>query len=304
MNDPLNSFLDNVGGLFTGTNPPFAPQVTSLIGFNIPGKPLISARDYFLSQMTSWVSTVPMTTQWIVVIERFPTALNSSFIQSLERVDAGRQGFDITTAVNLLKSFPYQRVIGCLFVHGVSIPSEQYEVGTVSVNNNRGFLPGIIAGNRSSDPPTLVLEFRESNVSFVDSVIRPWTILTSHYGLTVRPGDQYSNIGNQYDDKNMKTNMVIMQYTRTLQNISMVPRKVWYFYNCAPFNVSEQSLEYSEEKLQVLTTRWTYTNYTVADNLYLPIGSIINNISQGGLAGITSPTNTGLTTAPFNPLGG
>ncbi len=303
MNDPFGSFLNNVGGLFTGTNPPFAPQISNLVGFNIPGKPLISARDYFLAQMTSWASTVPMTTQWIVVLERFPTALNSTFIQSLERVDAGRQGFDITPAVELLKSYPFQRVVGCLFVHGVQIPAEQYEVGSVSVSNNRGFLPGIIAGNRNSDPSTLVLEFRESNTSFVDSVIRPWTILTSHYGLTVRPGDQSSSIGNQYDPRNMKTNMVILQYTRSLQNISMVPRKTWYFYNCAPYNIGEQELEYSEERLQVLTTRWTYSNYTVADGLYLPVGSIINNIAQGGLGGIVNPANTGLTSAPFNPLG-
>lgn len=303
MNDPINSLLSNVGGVFTGTNPAFAPQIANLIGVNVPGKPLISARDYFLSQMTSWVSTVPMTTQWIVVVERFPAALNSSFIQALERVDGGRQGYDITAAVETLKSFPFQRVIGCLFTHGVTIPSEQYDVTSVSVPNNRGFLPGIIAGGRTVDPPTLVLEFRESNTSFVDSVIRPWSILTSHYGLAVRPGDQYSVIGNQYDDKNMKTNLIIMQYSRSLQNISMIPRKTWYFYNCAPYNISEQSLEYSEEKLQVLTTRWTYTNYTVANNLYLPLGSIITTIGQGGLNGIVDPANTGLTSAPFNPLG-
>jgi hypothetical protein len=302
VNDPFSSFLSNVGGVFTGTNPPFAPSVADLVGFNIPGKPLISARDYFLAQMTSWLTTIPMTTQWIVVIERFPTALNSSFIQGLERVDASRQGFDITTAVNLLKSFPYQRVIGCLFTHGVTIPSEQYDVGSVSVPNNRGFLPGIIAGGRNTDPPTLVLEFRETNTSFVDSVIRPWSILTSHYGLTVRPGDQYSVLGNQYDDKNMKTNMVIMQFTRSIQNISMIPRKAWYFYNCAPYNISEQSLEYSEEKLQILTTRWTYTNYTIADSLYLPVGSIIDTVAQGGLNTII--TDSGLTTGPFNPFGG
>jgi hypothetical protein len=301
VNDPITSFINNVGGVFTGTNPPFAPQIADLIGFNIPGKPLISARDYFLSQMTSWLTTVPMTTQWIMVIERFPAALNSSFIQALERVDGSRQGFDISTAVNLLKSYPFQRVIGCLFAHGATIPSEQYEVGSVSVPNNRGFLPGIIGGGRNTEPPALVLEFRESNTSFVDSVIRPWSILTSHYGLTVRPGDQYGVIGNTYDDKNMKTNIVLLQYSRSLQNISMIPRKTWYFYNCAPYNIAEQTLQYSEEQLQVITTRWTYSNYTVADSLYLPLGSIIDTISQGGFSGVIS--DSGLTSAPFNPLG-
>lgn len=302
MNDPLNNLIQNVGGLFTGTNPPFAPQVSQLIGFNIPGKPLISARDYFLAQMDSWITTNPMTTQWIVVIERFPTALKSSFIQALERIDGGNDGFDITTAVNLLKSYPFQRVVGCLFVHGVTIPAEQYDVASVTVQNNRGFLPGIIGGPRQTDPPSLVLEFRETNTSFVDSVIRPWTILASHYGLTTRPGDKATLVGNVYDDKNMKTNITVLQYTRSLQNVSMIPRKVWHFYNCAPYNVAEQSLEYTEEKLEILQTRWTYTNYTVADNLYLPLGSIIQNISQFGFPNITS--DAGTFKPPYSPIGG
>lgn len=302
MNDPFNNLIQNVGGLFAGTNPPFAPQVSQLIGFNIPGKPLISARDYFLAQMDSWLTTNPMTTQWIVVIERFPVALQTSFIQALERIDGGNDGFNISTAVNLLKSYPFQRVIGCLFVHGVTIPAEQYDVGSVTVPNNRGFLPGIIGGPRQTEPPSLVLEFRETNTSFVDAVIRPWTILTSHYGLTTRPGDRSTVVGNVYDEKNMKTNITVLQYTRSLQNVSMVPRKVWHFYNCAPYNIAEQSLEYTEERLEILQTRWSYTNYTVADNLYLPLGSIIQNISQFGFPNITS--DAGTFNPPYSPIGG
>lgn len=301
MNDPFGAFLNNVGGLFAGTNPPFAPQISNLIGFNIPGVPLISARDYFLSQMTSWLTTVPMVTQWVVVIERFPASLNSSFIQALERVDSGRQGFDISSAVNILKQYPFQRVLGCLFVHGVTIPSEQYDVGSVSVPNNRGFLPGIIANGRNTEPPSLVLEFRESNASFVDSVIRPWSILTSHYGLVARPNDRFDVVGNSYDEKNMKTNMMVLQYSRSIQNVSMIPRKTWMFYNCAPYNIAEQSLEYGEEKLEVLTTRWTYSNYTIADGLYLPVGSIINQIAEGSLANVAGGTQFQV---PFRPFGG
>ena len=297
MIDPINSFLSNVGGLFNGTNPSFAPQVASLFGYNIPGKPLVSARDYFLSQMTSWLTTAAMTTQWVVIIERFPYALNSTFIQQLERVDGGKGGFNITPAVEALTSYPNQRVIGCLFTHSVTIPAEQYSVESVSVTNNRGFLPGVIAGGRSTEPPSLVLEFRETNGSFADSVIRPWSILTSHYGLTVRPGDYYSLIGNLYDDKNMKTNIAVLQYAKTLKDISMVPRKAWYFFNAAPYNVSEQTLEYSEEKLQVMTTRWTYTNYTVTDSLYLPLGSIIDNFASGA-ASFINPFR-----GNYNPLG-
>lgn len=302
MNDPINAALNNLGGIFTGVNPPFAPQITQLIGFNIPGKPLISARDYFLAQMDSWFSTLPMSTQWIVLIERFPVALQTSFIQALERVDAGKQGFDISAAVNILAAAPYQRIVGCLFANNVTIPSEQYDVSSVTVPNNRGFLPGIIAGGRQTEPQSLVIDFKETNSSFVDMVIRPWTILTSHYGLVTRPGDAVTDIGTKYDDRNMKTNIIILQFTRSLQNVSMIPRKTWTFYNCAPFNIGEENLEYTEEKLETVSTRWAYSNYTVADSLYLPIGSIINNYVNYGFPNITG--GAGTIKPPYSPLGG
>lgn len=302
MNDPFNDLLSNIGGLFDGTNPPFAPQISQLVGLNIPGKPLISARDYFLAQMDSWLTTIPMTTQWVVVVQRYPKALTSSIIQSLERTDASKHGWDITAAVNILASYPFQSVVGCLFAHEVTIPSEQYDVVSAAIPNNRGFLPGILAGNRSTEPPTLAITFKDTNTSFIDSVIRPWVILTSHFGLVTRPGDSATLLGNTFDDKNVKTNIMILQYTRSLQNISMIPRKIWQFYNCAPFNVSEQTLEYSEEKLPTVQTRWSYSNYTVSDSLYLPLGSLIQNISHYGWPSVTA--GSGTFGPPYSPIGG
>ena len=301
MNDPFSDALTNIGNLLNGLNPPFAPQVTELIGFDIPGKPLISARNYFLTQMDSWLTTIPMSTQWIIVIQRFPEALNTNILQTLERVDAGKTGFSISSAVASLGSYPFQSVVGCLFAHEVTIPSEQLDVGSVTVSNNRGFLPGIIANGRNTEPPTLAITFRETNTSFVDSVIRPWSILTAHYGLASRPGDSAAR-GTSVSPENIKTNISILQFTRSLQNISMIPRKIWQFYNCAPFNVGEQTLEYTEEHLMTIPTRWTYSNYTVADNLYLPIGSIITNYVQNGFPNITS--GTGTFGPPYSPVGG
>jgi hypothetical protein len=46
----LRGLFGNAGGLLTGQNPIIQPQIASLIGFNIPATPLISTRDYFLTQ--------------------------------------------------------------------------------------------------------------------------------------------------------------------------------------------------------------------------------------------------------------
>ena len=252
MDNPFTSALQglekNFSGLFNGQNPSFAPQITELFGFNIPGVPLISPRDYFLTQMESWFTAIPMSTQWIIVIDNYPVALRSDILQGLERTDGGKKGWDISTSVAILKSFPLQRIIGCLFANSISIPAEQFNVDSASVPNNRGFLPGIIGSNRQVDPPTLTL----------------------------------------------------LQYARTLNSISMIPRKVWHFYNCMPYNIGEENYNYTDEVVNNITTRWTYSNYTIESGLYLPVQDLVNRISNGDIPRVTSFQN-GI--GSINPLG-
>ncbi len=132
MNDPFSSalqgFTNNLVGIGNGTNPLFAPQVTNLFGFNIPGVPIVSPRDYFLVQMESWFTSIPMSTQWIIVIDNYPPALRTQVMQGLERTDGSKKGFDISTAKTILASFPLQKITGCLFAYSATIPFEEYEV--------------------------------------------------------------------------------------------------------------------------------------------------------------------------------
>jgi len=289
VNDPfssaLNSLGQNIAGIGTGSNPLFAPQITQLFGLNIPGVPIVSTRDYFLTQMESWFTAIPMSTQWIVLIDNYPPGLKTSLIQGLERTDGSKQGFDIDGAKNILTSFPLQKVIGCLFASSVTIPNEGFTVESAHVENNRGFLPGVIAGGRNAEAPILDLQFRETNTSFIDFVIRPWVILASHYGFVARnPDDSAEAL------KNMKVNIHIMQMTRTRAGVSQIPRKIWNFYNCVPFTVNEETLEYTEEKATYFNTRWTYSNYTVSNNLYLPISDIVNQFATSGVPNIVNPS--------------
>lgn len=289
MNDPfssaLNSLGQNIAGIGTGSNPLFAPQVTQLFGLNIPGVPIISTRDYFLTQMESWFTAIPMSTQWIVLFDSYPAGLKTSLIQGLERVDGSKQGFDIDGAVNILTNYAAQKVIGCLFASSVTVPNESFEVDSASVDNNRGFLPGVLAGRRKFEAPVMDLQFRETNTSFIDFVVRPWVILASHYGFVARdPNNPTEAL------KNMKVNAHVMQFTRTRAGVSQIPRKIWNFYNCVPFNINEETLEYTEEKLTNYNTRWTYSNYTVTNNLYLPVVDIINNLAQNGAPQIGNPS--------------
>lgn len=290
LSDAASSIGDNIKGVANGSNPLFAPQVANLFGFNIPGIPLISARDYFLVQMESWFTSIPLTTQWVVLINEFPKCINTSLMQSLERTNGDKKGFDVDKAKSILASFPLQKVTGCLFAQGFDIPTDEFSVDYLNIENNRGFTPGVIAKERQN-PGLLSLDFLETNTSFTDFVIRPWVIAGSHFGFVARdPRIRGEKL------KNVKTTVTILQYTRSLQKVSMIPNKVWHFYNCAPINVGNRSGTYDTEAFTVgrnfMQTKWIYSHYTVENSLFFPLPTIIDRISKGQIPQI-SPFQAG-----------
>lgn len=266
--------LATIGGL---TRPGGLAQ-PSVIASNlaVPGVPLVSFRDYFLTSMESWVSTIPLRTQYIALITNFPKQLNTSVIQSLELTqDGSKKGFDINAARAALCNYPLQSIVGCIFLDGVNIPDDTLEGSFAPIENNRGFNQGSILANRAPFANNnLTLQFRETNTSFVDAIMRPWTILASHQGYVAQPNEGETGI---------KSNIIIIQYSRTYQNVSQIPRKIWTYYNCVPLGVSTRNLSYDVEKVETYDVPFIYDSYTVEFNLYLPLPDLISKIGSGSL---------------------
>lgn len=296
MNNPFSTALQSIGENFkkvaTGENPLFAPQAANLFGFNIQGTPIISARDLFLTQMESWFTSLPLTTQWIMLIHDFPKCINTEVMRRLEYINGSKQSFNINQAKAILTSYPLQKLTGCIFTQGIQFPGESFNTELININSHRGFLPAPIATGREA-PTSMTIDFLETNTSFTDTVIRPWVIAGSHFGFIAR------NLRDPQESlKNVKTTITILQYTRTIQSISMIPRKIWTFYNCAPTSVSDTSMTYDSEPggLQsgrnMYQTKWIFSHYSLENNLYLPLPTIINRIAKGKLPQIDVFKNT------------
>lgn len=278
MSSILNSVGNAIAGLATtgnNTNPGGLAQPGFLISnLAIPGVPLISFRDYFLTTMESWVTTIPLRTQFIAIFDSFPASLNTNVLQQLEPMVGSKHGFDIDLAKKLLTSYPSQGIVGCIFLDGVDIPTESLTVSNATIDNARGFIQGSILENR--DPfssNNLTLQFRETNISFTDMIMRPWVILASHKGYVATPTVATS----------IKTNITILQFSRTYQNISQIPRKVWRFYNCVPISVGSRNLSYDTEVMEKYDVPFVYDSYTVDSNLYIPIPDLIAKIGNGNI---------------------
>ena len=161
-----------------------------------------------------------------------------------------------------------------MFAQGVNIPQlENLEVGRDKIFNQqqRGFIPGVVSNGRQPFGD-LTIQFRETNTSFVDFVVRPWTILSEHFGMVARPPG---------DLRNVSTTIKVLQFTRTYQEISQIPRKIWTFYNCYPVSVDNKNLTYDAEAMDIHSTQWAFSNYAIQNNLYLPLPDIINKIASG-----------------------
>ena len=166
-----------------------------------------------------------------------------------------------------------------MFAQGAQIPGEQYEASDVGIENNRGFIPGIISGNRKGySANQLQLGFLETNTSIVDFVFRPWVMLASHYGMVARKGDRPG----LKDFYNVKSNITLLCYTRSYQNVSQIPRKVYTFYNVVPTLINNINLDYGNEPTEATAYRvnFTYTNYSIQNSLYFPLADIIQTASR------------------------
>lgn len=255
-----------------------------LFGTNVPLTPLVSFRNHFLRQLSTWSGSIPNTFQFLVLIDHFPAAVSTAMLQKVEPTGDGdgvQNNIDKNLAVTT--SYLNQKVAGCIFAQGCNIPGETVQRNYAKVPKQRGFLGGLYADPRQDMTP-LTLQFLETNTSFIDFVLRPWVILTGHLGLVARPGDVPEN--GETDLKNIKTNITIIQLAKTYQKRSSVQRKVWRFYNCAPASISEANLASNGTEMQTFNTQWYYTNYSVGGIPFIPVEEIIKNFSSGKISSI------------------
>ena len=271
VNNALRGAANPINSLVGGT---LAQPSVGIIGANIPFAPLISFRETFLESMNQWTNAIPKQTQFIVIFDNFPLGLNTNILQRLEP-NVFSTGFDIDVPKSLLTSLKNQSIIGCIFVNAFDIPSEQLGSEAAKIDNNRGFIQGTVLTNRGSFANNKVMiNFRETNTSFTDLVMRPWLIMASHYGYVARNPNDISELL-----KSPKCNMTIVQYSPSKAGLSQIPRKTWRFFNCVPVSLDTRRSGYGAEKIDNYSVSFVYDKYEVQSNLYLSVEQLIKSIN-------------------------
>ncbi len=272
INNAVQSIGNKANSLVGGS---LAQPGLSLFGTNLPFTPLISFRDRFLNSLDQWNTSIPLNTQFIVLIDNFPLGLTTNVLQNLEPI-VQRTGFDINLPKATLTNYKNQAIVGCIFTNGFNIGDDSLDSAAATIENNRGFIQGTILKDRSDFASNkFTLSLRETNSSFIDFVIRPWVIMASHFGMVARDKSNPAEL-----IKDPKVNLTVVQYTRSDKGLSQIPRKTWRFYNCVPTSVSTRDYQYGEgEDIKNFDTTWVYDRYEISSNLYMNVGELIKAIN-------------------------
>lgn len=262
--------------------------------------PGISIRDLFLSLIAPGNTfggnidfTIPLDSQWALFIHDFPSIIQriSEFESTTTSAVGGQGNGDWNLSerqYNALTSTPVQNSVpmGCYFVDSVSVPGESFSLQAADLTNNNGFLEGSVAGKRTDlASRNFTTSFRETDLDFIEGIIRPWIIMSSYYGLFA-----YSNTNLRVKIPRIqvinfsKAKASPRQFTnsgRLLQGVdassplaaaadpglqSRPVRKIYNFYGCVPRSVDDKRLSYapvSDTGSLIRSVGWSFDNMTV-----------------------------------------
>lgn len=220
--------------------------------------------------MESWISSPSNATQWVLLFEDFPKTLKTEVLRELEPT----KGEAWNIPYKQLTNYFLQKTIGCVFAQGCEIPRERTEIRYP--DSQRGFRGSPYAAPRAVHQ-NLQLSFMETNLSFVDGICRPWSILTSHKGLVARP-----------ENESIKTNITLIQYAKTNQYLSPIARKMWTFFDACCVNTEKVSYDYKNDVVETRSNvEFTYSTYQLYNTTYIPVFTLIDKFSNGGLKELT-----------------
>ncbi len=209
---------------------------------------IISPRGDFFAALSQWETTVEMPFLFCVRYE-MPSLLVDQQMQYWSENLINNSSWGVDQAISKLVTPFDSKITGCFFVQSISLPQEESNFGYAGIGN-RGFKYSPYIKQRVQPSPFMI-EFLETNTSYVDSIVRPHVILASHLGLVTRP------------EGTIKTDLTIYELAKSGNpQDSLVIRKTWLFKDCVPVKVYEHTKDYStNEKTITRKTQWIYSAY-------------------------------------------
>jgi hypothetical protein len=212
---------------------------------------------YFHKTLCDWAYNVPLKFAWVLVIDAVSKGFLLSTIKDIENGYYENTGWKISKSVDSTFSGNVQDTVGCIFAQGVTIPGETAKLDHTAIEgSNRGFVNSPFINGRT-DFKELEVVFMETNRSFIDGFLRPWSIVTMHRGLLAYPNSQ-----------SIKANITIHELARIGTDQNSKIRKTFVFEDCAPISIDADTLTYDGgTEFPKVKVKFAYSRYYVKDDL-------------------------------------
>lgn len=176
-------------------------------------------------------STLPKNALWVVSFE------NLNNIKEALKLTAKYEpnSWSVEKGLNFYLDNPdYSKT--CYFVQAVSVPGEQAIINPEGLQYN-SFIRTPVGGGRS-DFSNLQMTFLDSNINFVDIVLRTWVITTARLGMiardTTKPDQRYRGTINV---------VKLGTFSRSSSGPEILQR--YTFYGACPVSISNEEYNYT-----------------------------------------------------------
>lgn len=163
---------------------------------------------------------------------------------------------------------------GLLIAQGVKIIGDGFGTERMGYKNT-GYIQGVVGMGRNPFE-VLSISFMENNVSFVDYVLRPWSIAVAH---------------NSLKDSSLKTNIIVWHLSKMGANKDLARRKVTVYEDCAPINIDTCEYNYTGtgDVLKQRNVQFVFNKYHMES-----IDSTLLDLIQAGPPGFLDKMLDGL----------
>ena len=233
------------------------------MGVSLPSIEKTNLRESFFDLLKNF-STFPASQNlFLVKIDRLPTALTDENQRALG-VTPGIEPMGINASRSVYERYITSNEYMYLCT-GVDLTTDKLAVSNKG-NLINGYLPlGPFVDNRDYPDADLDIQFSETNISFVDTIIRPWIQLYSVHG--------------NFDDLDLTTTITIyfiakeqLTSRKTFKTMlfgssggAPVVRKKYTYRDCIPFNIVSANVAQYEEDTTIgsIATKWRFSTYDV-----------------------------------------
>lgn len=226
---------------------------------------------HFLEVLSHWAGAIPLQSFWVVVVTVPPGV--RQWIEKFKDSSwdgIGWDGYDLSVYDHLLEPLFSEKntqqgyVHGCFFARSINIPGEKMDMVSTSTSNGGLLFPSV--GKSRTPQNNISMSFMETNASYVDTVIRPWSIITSYLGLVPRIDSIKGNVQAFFYTKNYtaKTSTKRSNAAYEASSVSPKKRKIFTFHDVVPTSISnEECAQRGGDALIERSVNFYFSNYTV-----------------------------------------